>query len=288
MVYVIIPVYNRKGTTRKCLEYLRKQSFNDFMTLMIDDGSTDGTAAMISSDFPEVVLLQGNGELWWTKAVNMGIRNFMPHFKSGDYALFLNDDVDINKDYISNLVICASKNPGALIGSLLKDKHSGEISFPLQEKKIGLATPEAEAIFVESLVGRGMLVPVSVFEKVGLFDDALPHYSADTDFSLRAKNEGFDLIVSARAIIYYDMREKKIYYSSIVNPFEYLRWCFSIKNPFNIKSRYIMNKRHKKCWCLAFAYDILKIILRYPRNILIFICRPMFIRRQQRKHFSKG
>ena len=65
-LFIVIPVHNRKHFTRDCLLSLRKQTFQNFTIIVIDDGSSDGTGEMIQKEFPEVVLLHGDGNLWWT------------------------------------------------------------------------------------------------------------------------------------------------------------------------------------------------------------------------------
>ena len=61
MIHIVIPVYNRRDITRNCLLSLREQTHTDFQVVVIDDGSTDGTSEMIQKEFPEVVLLMGDG-----------------------------------------------------------------------------------------------------------------------------------------------------------------------------------------------------------------------------------
>jgi GT2 family glycosyltransferase len=73
MIFIVIPVHNRRDFTRECLLSLRKQTYKNFKVIIVDDGSMDGTGDMIEKDFPEVIPLKGDGELWWTGATNMGV-----------------------------------------------------------------------------------------------------------------------------------------------------------------------------------------------------------------------
>ena len=70
MVYIVIPCFNRKKLTRGCLQALENQTYKDFKVIVVDDGSTDGTANMITREFPETILLFGDGNLFWTGATN--------------------------------------------------------------------------------------------------------------------------------------------------------------------------------------------------------------------------
>lgn len=77
-VFVVIPVHNRLSFTRACLESLREQSFRDFTIVVVDDGSTDGTYATLAEEYPEVTLLWGDGDLWWTGAMNRALGWVLP------------------------------------------------------------------------------------------------------------------------------------------------------------------------------------------------------------------
>lgn len=64
-VNVIIPVFNRLEHTRKVLEALRRQTIFDALTIVIvNDGSTDGTAGYLQSQ-SDVIEIRGDGNLWW-------------------------------------------------------------------------------------------------------------------------------------------------------------------------------------------------------------------------------
>ena len=77
-VFVVIPVHNRLEFTRACLASLREQSYRDFTIVVVDDGSTDGTYATLAEEFPEVTLLWGDGDLWWTGAMNRALEWALP------------------------------------------------------------------------------------------------------------------------------------------------------------------------------------------------------------------
>jgi GT2 family glycosyltransferase len=74
--WIVIPAHNRKPLTLACLESLARQTFSDFAVAVVDDGSTDGTSEAIQEAFPQVHLILGSGDLWWTRATNLGC--FMP------------------------------------------------------------------------------------------------------------------------------------------------------------------------------------------------------------------
>src|SRR6266851_4892464 len=117
-IYVVVPVFNRKAFTERFLYCMREQSFRNFDTIIVDDGSTDGTAELIAEQFKEVQLLRGDGNLWWTGAINLGIKHALVSASDYDAILVINDDLQINPNYLESLHGVWTSMPRTLIGSL--------------------------------------------------------------------------------------------------------------------------------------------------------------------------
>src|SRR5690242_106951 len=112
---IVIPVHNRLVFTRNCLAQLQRQSLRGFEVIVIDDGSSDGTSDMIRREFPEVTLLLGDGNLWWTGATNLGVKLALEH--GANYVMTLNDDTLPTDAFLENMLTVAEQNPRALIGA---------------------------------------------------------------------------------------------------------------------------------------------------------------------------
>ena len=112
-VYVIVPVHNRKNVTLKCLENLRLcGDLNRYNIVVVDDGSIDGTTEAIHSLYPEVAVLQGDGNLWWTGAIKKGME--YAYEQGAEFFVWLNDDCYPQQDTINKLLnIC--KNDSKII-----------------------------------------------------------------------------------------------------------------------------------------------------------------------------
>ena len=67
----VIPVHNRLNYTKECLHIfneLKENSFfqnNHVQIVIVDDGSTDGTGDWIRANYPDVIVLEGDGNLWY-------------------------------------------------------------------------------------------------------------------------------------------------------------------------------------------------------------------------------
>ena len=104
MIRVVIPVHDRLALTRACLASLRAQTFRDFVVYIVDDGSTDGTFEALRADHPEVIVLRGNGHLWWAGATNRGVGRALREAGPSDYVLTLNNDAVAPADYLEKMV----------------------------------------------------------------------------------------------------------------------------------------------------------------------------------------
>jgi GT2 family glycosyltransferase len=108
---VVIPVHNRRAISLACLERLRQvpQESFELKLYVVDDGSSDGTAVSIREAFPEVRLLQGDGSLWWSGAMNLGMEAALQD--GAEYLLSLNDDTSFEPGLLPALLLVASRRP---------------------------------------------------------------------------------------------------------------------------------------------------------------------------------
>ena len=203
MLYIVIPVFNRKQFTRECLLSLRKQTNTEFKVIVVDDGSTDGTGQMLKVEFPEVTVIEGNGHLFWTAATNLGVRHALD--QGASHIMTLNNDTVATPDFIEKMYFWGTSKPDALFGALaidsatLKPVYGGETinwflnSYQSLLQKIP-ANQQKGIHKVTHFPGRGLWIPKRVFDTIGLFDEKkFPHYYADYDFTHSALRAGFEI-----------------------------------------------------------------------------------------------
>ncbi|GAC1370780.1 MAG: hypothetical protein NVSMB30_09750 [Hymenobacter sp.] len=201
MLYIVIPVFNRWPYTRACLESLRQQTSQAFRVVVVDDGSTDETAAALARDFPEVEVVPGTGNLFWTAGVNAGIRR--ARALGATRVMTMNNDVLAAPDFVAQMLAAADQHPTAVLGSLEFDAATGEVIYG--GERLDFRTNTRHDVLAELpaghrtglhpvtyLPGRGLLIPGAVLDKIGLFDEKrLPHYLADFDYTSVARRAGF-------------------------------------------------------------------------------------------------
>ena len=191
-VFIIIPVHNRRETTLRCLARLADDGLLDLAcVVVVDDGSTDGTAAAIARAFPAVKILPGNGNLWWTGAIALGMQTAMD--LGAKVLVWLNDDcrpapgalalIAAEAAATGGIALAQAHTPtGYVLGGVVR---RGWRFLPVR------CEPGAN-MGCDSFAGNCVAIARPVVERIGLPDACrLPHSLADRDYGLRATAAGF-------------------------------------------------------------------------------------------------
>jgi GT2 family glycosyltransferase len=251
-IFVIIPVHNRREYTLECLHGLLNQTYPVEEVIVVDDGSNDNTADAIAEKYPQVTILQGDGNLWWVGSANKGLEYALSRMSEDDYVLMLNNDLVIDEDYIGNLVNAAVQFPNAIIGSVvsLQDDRTAIWSGGIRtnwwtgaREKInqGRSLDMFERGHVEKtsiLTGRGVLFPANVYADVGIYSNRFIQYGGDTELPRRASLNGWELLVSYDAVVYNYRHEERGLNDGPYTCRDLYNYFFSVRSNFSLRVRF--------------------------------------------------
>ena len=169
--------------------------------VVVDDGSTDGTPELIEKHFPDVHLLQGNGNLWWTGAITKAMTYTVEAIKT-DYIIWLNDDIVLANDFINQVTQYQQPNQKTLTGGIVcEQKHPNWIVFGgvIASRLINdLAQFDQPVLNVDTLNGNITILPARIVADIGLPDvQRFRHYGGDFEYICRAKRNGYTAQLSS-------------------------------------------------------------------------------------------
>jgi|GEM_PF-577513 len=203
---VLLCCYNRKEKTLKCLQALFAQGVA-LRVVLVDDASSDGTADAVRQQFPQVQLLTGNGQLYWTGAMRLAWRHALSLQPKPAGFIWLNDDVELDPDALKRLfhaVDSLQHQPfGAVLGAM-RDPVSGQVSyggrcsrsrwFPL---RMGPLLPNSNQLQrCDFIHGNLCFIPAAAVAQIGILSADYTHSIGDYDYGLRLKQAGLPCFVA--------------------------------------------------------------------------------------------
>ncbi len=198
----------------------------------MDNNSTDGSVDFVREKFRDIKIIENKENLGFSGGMNIGIK----HTK-GEFISLFSSDLIADKNWINELInVAISDEKIGVVG--------GKIYFWPDSKRIQFAGANIDLspVYTQNVIGYGefdngehdkisatdyipggvMLFKKKVIDKIGLLDPTFFMYFEETDFCLRAKKEGFEIIYVPRALVYhkevyspaYDGNQRKFYYLS--------------------------------------------------------------------------
>lgn len=236
---IVIVNWNTSDELEKCLETVFA-STGDFTyrVVVVDNGSTDGSGAMVREQFPKAELIETGDNLGFPKGNNVGLRHL--GYRGANevddhaprYALLLNPDTEVPEDSLYRMVQFMDSHPEIGIAGpklLLPDgsldracrrgfptplvsfyHFSGLAKLFPKNKQFGrynmtFADPNEE-LEVDSVVGAYLQIRKEVINEIGLLDEVYFMYAEDIDWCYRAKATNWKVWYYAPVTVYHVKR----------------------------------------------------------------------------------
>ena len=209
-VTVVIPNYNGKKYLDDCLRSLKKQTYSDFRVIIVDNGSTDGSAEYIMGKYPDVEVIALDENTGFANAVNVGIKA-----ADSEYVFLLNDDTVCDERAIEALVRTMNREKKffSVQAKLLQLKNPefiddcgdyycalGWAFSPGRDKKSSFLTKQTA---VTSACAGAAIYRRALFDEIGYFDEKHFCYLEDVDIGYRARIKGYINACDPDALVYH-------------------------------------------------------------------------------------
>jgi GT2 family glycosyltransferase len=244
-VSVVVPTRDGRALLEEALDALTRQTHRDFETIVVDNGSRDGSVDFVRTRHPDVVVVELPENRGFAAAVNAGIQ-----VATGDAIALLNNDAIPEPDWLDALCACLDRHPDAAAATskLVTYRDRAEIdgagdilttflraySRGRGDRDLGQFDLEME-VFGAS--GAASLWRRSALREIGLLDEDLFAYYEDVDLSFRARLLGYRVWYAPNAIVVHRRGATAavdapsfVHYHAVRN-----RWSVLIKNvPTNV------------------------------------------------------
>jgi GT2 family glycosyltransferase len=208
---VVIPNWNGERFLTLCLGSLRRQTFREFETVLVDNASSDGSIGLVRRDFPEVRVISMRENRGFSAAVNAGIEA-----STTELVALLNNDTEQDPGWLEALVRAADEHPEAgFFASKLVDFYDRHVldgagdALRLSGLPYRLGHGERDRgqfdrpAYVFSACAAAALYRREMLDEIGLFDEDFVSYCEDGDLSFRAQLAGYRCLYVPDALVYH-------------------------------------------------------------------------------------
>lgn len=257
-VYAVVLNWNRYSLSKRCLDSLRAWNYSNLNVVVVDNGSTDGSAERLALEYPNCEILKNGRNLGFSRGCNVGLRRALRDPEC-EYTILVNNDATVAPDGLTAAVQFAEANPdvGLVTGKILRGREEpifwyagGEIDlWRGQAKTIGFGETDRgqyDSIRdVSFATGALMLIRRPVLEKVGLLPEEYFFGVEEWDYSLMVANAGFRVVYVPKLLafhpgdgshwnydprfVYNYYRNKLIFQQKYLNPIAFYIWKLAFR-----------------------------------------------------------
>lgn len=211
MVSVIILNWNGKSLLKDCLDSLERQDFKDFETVLLDNGSFDGSVDYLRQCYPWVRLIALPENIGFAGGNNRALKEC-----TGEFIVTLNNDTKLEPGFLTALVAAAQEDPhiGMVAAKMLNFYEHGRIdsvgvriaangmghNIGVGEQDLGQYDSPAD---VFGPCAGAALYRRTMLDQVGFFDPDFFAYYEDLDLAWRGRLAGWRAVTAPDAVVYH-------------------------------------------------------------------------------------
>ncbi len=213
-IAVLLTCHNRYEKTLNCLNALFMAILPErylIKVYLVDDGSTDRTGEVVREMFPEVNVIQGSGNLFWTRGMYLAWTHAA--IDDFDFYLWLNDDTLLKQNSLLTILenTNAQNNESIIVGVCKSNDDSIVTYGGYYHNSHKIIEPNGQVQKCYFFNGNVVLIPQKVFSVVGYIDPVFQHGFGDYDYGLRARKMGINSYVTSQPIGFCDKNELNIW-----------------------------------------------------------------------------
>lgn len=280
LIAVLLTVHNRREKTLCCLQKVYKQDVPAGYLIdvyLTDDGCTDGTPEAIRTQYPQVHIVKGDGNLFWNRGMYIAWET-AAKTKDYDFYLWLNDDTFVYPDVLSILLQTSQlkENKAIIVGPTQSADHK-ITTYGGRMANGQIAAVNNELTHIHHFNGNIVLIPKSVYQQLGNLDYYFTHSKGDFDYGLRAGKAGIKMYQVGIYLGECELHKSLDKWCNPNIPFS-LRWK-ALHRPTGMppKETFHLEKRH---------YGIMKASLHYC-TIYLRCLFPNLWNRRNRKYLKR-
>ena len=274
-VFIVIVNYNGYKDTIDCIRSLKNIDYENYEIVVVDNNSADDSVLKIRNNFPKVRIIESSVNLGFSGANNLGIKYSIDN--KADYVLLLNNDTEVEKDFLKNIIERVKKegNVGISTGKIKYFDNKDIIwyaggkfnRFKGNSYHIGLDELDKNQYDYETKVtfisGCFMLIPIHIFKEVGLLSEEYFLYHEDTDYCCKVMKKGYKLFYYGKSVIYHKVSSSTGKNSDLYTYYYTRNRCILINNNLKVPFKQI-------AFLFYFSTRIVKIIFKKKeRNMIL-------------------
>ncbi|HSX04495.1 MAG TPA: glycosyltransferase family 2 protein [Rhabdochlamydiaceae bacterium] len=299
-IAIIILNWNRPTDTLECLESLQKIHYSNYEIVVVDNGSTDDSVALIKQSYPTLCMIENGENLGFAEGNNRGIEAALA--KNADYILLLNNDTVVHPDILQAFAAAATEHPNAgAFGAKIYfydeptliwhaggdiDKHGrcvhigcGECD--LEKKRETIAK-------IGYACGCAILIKSEVVRRVGMLCPKFFLIWEEIDFCWRVRNAGYDCLFVPKAKLWHKISTS--FEGGNHGPiWQYFYW----RNRLLFLEKHLSPKKRFKFYLMVFPREFFFILMRSfkeksEQNRALYKCALKGIRDYAFRKFGPG